>query len=604
MTAPSLAERWSERIEAAEVVSFDVFDTLFVRFVASPEDVFDLVGARHGLPDFRRRRIAAQRDAFRVMRAAGRREIDLDGIYAFLSDLGVAAETLKRSEWEIEQAVLRPNPEMLPVLAVARAAGKPCVLLSDMYLPRAFFEELCATHGLAFADLFVSSERQATKRDDGALFTLVAETLGVPPGRILHIGDNAESDVRQGRERGIETVHYAATHPRPVPAGPGPAHAVAAGLGTYAGLDASRSLWWRVGFAAGAPATFALRRWLAEKAKADRLDLMLLLSRDGYGLAGLWPEEAVPARYFRGSRVLFTLAGASEREFEALVPFLLSGGLGLTVGELFERIGLDPPAESLLADLGLSAETPFTRRNERAVESLLRVIRRPILQACLAARRGLHAACREAGLREGMRVGVFDLGWRGSTQVALERALAPLVGVSVRGYYLCLRAEVANAAALLAEAGLPARTQKALYENRVAAELLFSAPHGSVRGCLRGADGGPRFEEDPGRDADPRLPGVAAEIEAGIRAGVAEIERLSASVPVDLGPLALTAPLLRLATAPTPEEAREIGGLHNFDAWGSSRLRRTYAARREAGIKRLRGDAWPAGLAALPREET
>ncbi|WP_204325161.1 hypothetical protein, partial [Stenotrophomonas maltophilia] len=73
----------------------------------------------------------------------------------FLSDLGVAAETLKRSEWEIEQAVLRPNPEMLPVLAVARAAGKPCVLLSDMYLPRAFFEELCATHGLAFADLFV-----------------------------------------------------------------------------------------------------------------------------------------------------------------------------------------------------------------------------------------------------------------------------------------------------------------------------------------------------------------------------------------------------------------------------------------------------------------
>ncbi|WP_204338159.1 hypothetical protein, partial [Proteus mirabilis] len=91
MTAPSLAERWSERIEAAEVVSFDVFDTLFVRFVASPEDVFDLVGARHGLPDFRRRRIAAQRDAFRVMRAAGRREIDLDGIYAFLSDLGVAA---------------------------------------------------------------------------------------------------------------------------------------------------------------------------------------------------------------------------------------------------------------------------------------------------------------------------------------------------------------------------------------------------------------------------------------------------------------------------------------------------------------------------------
>ncbi|HEV7438507.1 MAG TPA: hypothetical protein VGN94_02615, partial [Methylobacterium sp.] len=109
---PSLLARLRESLEAAEAISFDVFDTLFVRLIAAPEDVFDLVGAQFGLKHFRRHRIAAQAQAFRVMRAQGRREIDLDGIYACLPDLGVPAEALKRAEWAAELAVLRLNPEV------------------------------------------------------------------------------------------------------------------------------------------------------------------------------------------------------------------------------------------------------------------------------------------------------------------------------------------------------------------------------------------------------------------------------------------------------------------------------------------------------------
>lgn len=599
----ALLDTLRERIAAAEVVSFDVFDTLFLRLVASPEDVFDLVGARHGLPGFHKARIAAQTAAFKAMRAQGRREIDLDGIYACLPDLGVPAAVLKASEWEIELLVLRPNPQVMAVLDACRGMGKRCILLSDMYLPKAFFSELCARHGIAVERVFVSSDAQATKRDDGALFDFAARLLGVAPGAILHIGDNAESDIARGTERGVATALYRPPVPRP--AASGPAESVVAGVAASAAYDPEHSPWWRHGYAAGGPASFALLRWLEERTRADGIDLLLLLSRDGFTLRALWPEGGVRSLYFKGSRVLFVLAAMTERNFEANIPFLLSGGRGLTLAELFGRIGVALPDESVLAGLGLSADTVFSRHNEREIEALLRVLRWRILRACIACRRGLHAQLLAAGIRDGMRIGLFDVGWRGSTQAAFERALKPLAEVSVKGYYLCLHEAPSDGSereALLTPRVLPKGVLAALYANRVAVELFFSAPHGSVVGCDLDAAGEVAFREDPGRGADPRLPEIAAEIDAGIRACVADLAGLSEALPLALPPAALVAPLVALATAPSPEAADLVGSIYNFDSWGSSTRVRTYAARPDPGVRRLRGDAWPAGLAALERK--
>lgn len=603
VSGPGLLDSLRDRIAAAQVVSFDVFDTLFLRLVASPEDVFDLVGARHGLPGFRKARIAAQAKAFRVMRAQGRREIDLDGIYACLPDLGLPAEVLRASECEIERLVLRPNPEVRAVLDACRALGKPCILLSDMYLPTAFFSDLCERHAVGVDHVFVSCDRQATKRDDGALFDLAASALGVPPGAILHIGDNAASDIARGAERGVATAHYRPPAPRPPSASP--AASLVAGVAASASYEIGRSPWWRHGYAAGGPATFALLRWLDARTGADRIDLLLLMSRDGFTLESLWPEGGVPSRYLKGSRVLFTLAAMTERSFEAGLPFLLSGGRGLTLRELLARIGVALPGAAVLAGLGLSGETVFSRGNERAVESLLRVLRWRILRACIACRRGLHAYALAAGIRDGMRIGLFDVGWKGSTQAALERALGPLFRVSVKGYYLCLHEAPADGSereAMLTRRAVPRRTLAALYANRVAVELFFSAPHGSVVGCDLDEAGAVVFREDAGRGADPRLPEIAAEIDAGIRACVGDLALLSENIPLALPAETLAAPLVALATDPTPEAAALIGSIYNVDSWGSSERVRTYAARRDAGVTRLRGDAWPAGLAALEDE--
>lgn len=83
MTANSLIH--SEivaRIASVEAVSFDIFDTLFVRPLVNPEDAFDLLGTQFGVPEFRRIRREAQTQAFRQMVSERRNEITLDGIYA------------------------------------------------------------------------------------------------------------------------------------------------------------------------------------------------------------------------------------------------------------------------------------------------------------------------------------------------------------------------------------------------------------------------------------------------------------------------------------------------------------------------------------------
>ena len=602
----SLAERLRAEIAAAEAVSFDVFDTLFVRLLASPEDVFDLVGARHGIPDFRRHRTAAQTRAFQVMHERGRHEIDLDGIYECLPDLGVPAETLKRSEWEIELAVLRLNPEMGAVLRLARDLGKRCVLNSDMYLPRPFFEALCAREDVAVDAVYVSSERQATKRDHGALFTLVARDLGLAPARILHIGDNPASDIRRGEEMGFATFHYVAALPERDPA-PDPAHSLATGVSRFSAYRTERSPWWRAGYAAGGPAHLALLGWLEERTRADRIDLLLFLSRDGFTLHRLWPETGVPSLYFKCSRVLLVLASITARNFEENIPFLLSGAEGLCLADIAARIGVELPDEGVLADLGLGAGTVYGRGNRKLFESYLRVTRWRILQVCTECRRGLYAACLEAGLRDGLRIGLVDVGWKGSTQEAFVRFAESVFEVAVKGYYVCLHRDARRERpGLDMEAMISERTHSAeaiqdLYANRVVAELCFSAPHGSVVGAFLREDGGVAYSEDPGRGADPRLPEIAAEVDAGIRAAVADFRALLAELrdlPVEMTVPALTAPLLRLARAPAPEEARAIGSIHNFDSWDSSVLFTNYAASLE-GRGAARGDSWPAGLAVL-----
>ena len=604
---PRLIGLLRDAIEEVDAVSFDVLDTLYYRLASRPEDVFDVVGARNHIWGFRAHREQAQARAFQAMAQAGRSEIELDGIYACLPRLGSPAATLQADEEAVELAVLRLNSEVAALFAHARDRGKRVVLMSDMYLPQTFFQQLCVRDGLAPDHIFVSSACQATKRDHGALFDHVADALGLPPGRILHIGDNPLGDVARAAERGFRTFHYAPQQELPFQTGPTLDARLVQGV-ALAQAYSPRSQWRRLGFGYGGPAALAFLRFVEQRAREDDVDLVLNVARDGYTLHSMWSgAAAAPSVYFRTSRTALALAAIYDDTFDENLPFLLSGGDDLTLADVFARIGVERPAEEVLSDIGLSGGAVLSPATRDQFETVLRLWRFRILRVCNETRRGLHAYLHACGIKDGARVGFVDVGWSGTTQEAFARAIAPFMDLDVRGYYLCLRDDAAtqlkrerlSMQAMVSTDTHPPERVQAIYANRVVFELFFSAPHASTLGYRLQPDGRVAFVEDPGRGADPRLPSIAAEIDGGARECAALLRQLEADLRVPIGQDALLAPLEQLALAPSPAQAAQLGGLYNFDAWGSSAGFQSFMARPLDPARLARGDAWPAGQAAL-----
>ena len=97
-------------METHDIISFDIFDTVLMRNVLDPTDVFEIVeerAKRHGLhlPDFKFARLGAEH---RIL-SSGRRH-SLSGIYEDLQqtlDLRLEdASWLKACEWQVEQEVI------------------------------------------------------------------------------------------------------------------------------------------------------------------------------------------------------------------------------------------------------------------------------------------------------------------------------------------------------------------------------------------------------------------------------------------------------------------------------------------------------------------
>ena len=183
-----------------EVVSFDIFDTLVLRSVKEPKDVFDIVENIYNrnectsISRFKERRVEAE-DLAR--KTTTKEEITLDDIYiqeplsVFDSQIRLKLMTL---EIEIEIKVCYTNPDIKPLYDMAINEGKKVVITSDMYLPKDIIETILNNCGYSnFSCLFLSCEENMTKRT-GSLFRKVISTLNVSPKQILHIGDNIKSD--------------------------------------------------------------------------------------------------------------------------------------------------------------------------------------------------------------------------------------------------------------------------------------------------------------------------------------------------------------------------------------------------------------------------
>ena len=233
-TAAAGADRAAvlRQIDDADVVSFDLFDTLLVRCVPSPADVFALTAYRadclKGSADLRERFYAV-----RLQEQCG--EKTLPQIYSEVAErLGLspeAAQELQRLERQTELEVISLRIPAAGLVRYAKEKGKRVVLCSDMYCTGAELAALLKENGLeGFDRLIVSCEYGLCKADGlfeevkkaaGSLCEAAAlrtgnggsDAAGTPKKgahgrgiRILHIGDSIAADQEPAKRAGLRSI--------------------------------------------------------------------------------------------------------------------------------------------------------------------------------------------------------------------------------------------------------------------------------------------------------------------------------------------------------------------------------------------------------------
>lgn len=321
------ADVLKDKIGAADVVSFDVFDTLVMRRVLYPRDIFLLIENEIG-SNFSKRRINADTE---LIQSGGHPTIY--DIYEYMREFSPDREI------ELEKSLLVKRSAMCEILDYALEAGKDVYAVSDMYLTGDIIFDMLSELGISIKqeNILVSCEHKCSKWT-GGLFAVLRERTG--DKRILHIGDNYECDIKRALENGIDDAFHLEAASKMLE----DSHAEE--LLKFEGTLVNRLLIgefisrqlnspflfsktqgkfsidsnYEMAYSFIAPMLFLFFSWLVAKAKELNLDMILLPSRDGYIIERIYDvfrerDMCLPQmRYFYVSRAATVLAGIVDDE--------------------------------------------------------------------------------------------------------------------------------------------------------------------------------------------------------------------------------------------------------------------------------------------------
>ena len=224
----SMSSKWNGGLESikdtiakskCKYVSFDIFDTLIMRYVYNPEDIFLLMNKKFeevykSNISFDKLRIGAER-VCRMKFGNSHPEyqdVNIDEIYDTLSEyynipLDVA-KTMEAEEKKLEIKFSRRRKSAFELFDVAKLSGKEVILTSDMYLDEATIRAILDKAGYGgYKKLYISSVLRKTKAN-GDIFKAVIKDLGAKASDILHIGDTWINDIERPKSLGISTIFF------------------------------------------------------------------------------------------------------------------------------------------------------------------------------------------------------------------------------------------------------------------------------------------------------------------------------------------------------------------------------------------------------------
>lgn len=208
------------KIQNKQLYSFDIFDTLVTRKVATPLGIFAIMqnvlqhnnfNVDNRLKDnFYDIRIGAEQTArSRKCYYENHREIYFDDIYEVIKDNYDLSDdiinNLKKLEIETEIQNIIPITPKLNELKELLKKDKRVILISDMYFSEKDLRLILSHVDPIFNSIpiYVSSEYSASKAD-GRLYHIIEEKENIRDKSYwIHIGDNVHADIAMAKQYGI-----------------------------------------------------------------------------------------------------------------------------------------------------------------------------------------------------------------------------------------------------------------------------------------------------------------------------------------------------------------------------------------------------------------
>lgn len=366
------AEKLKEKIDSADVISFDIFDTLLVRDVLQPTDIFEIIECKN-------RELLQFKIPFSEIRVRCERKLyetcnptiyDIYDEIQYETRMGdEQIKMLLRSEIEEEQKHLMVRKDMQNILEYALECGKIVCCTSDMYLTRDILEKILKKNGYkSFDNIFISCEYDLSKNN--GLFEIVRRMY--PCEKILHIGDNYDADIFAAKKYGIDETFQIPSVYQMI--SDGVSHRVLnqgmdlkdrnelGNLFSYlynnpfifASTEGKCEVKdnYSLGYYFIEPLLASFLEWMLEKCALQNIELLLLGARDGWIIQKMleireeYKKNHIPYDYLYVSRYACTLAGmetykdvlcAFSIPFDGTIEQLLENRFSLDSSELLKR---------------------------------------------------------------------------------------------------------------------------------------------------------------------------------------------------------------------------------------------------------------------------
>lgn len=433
----------TERVKEYDIISFDVFDTLILRNIERPEDVFDLVGYIINMEDFG----TARKDIEKSLSQSG--NYSIFDIYADLElQRGITKEILDK-EFKIEKKLCQMNPYIKEVYDVCVQAGKKVIAVSDMYWPKEYIEEILRSCGYSeIKDIYVSCDYAMSKKD-GTIFKLLKEKE-YSNKKIIHIGDNYNADVVQAKKNGIASIQYISVYEQgrkyrhtsyeKQTLGQSVVNAIINNE-IHNGI-CKMDKYEQFGFIYGGPLVAGYCKFINKKAEEKKIDKLLFVARDADVIYQSYQKfyDKYDCEYVYASR-----NAVAQLAFEKYPDYFIEKVLQLrfiektkeySIEEVLKQTGLQCLLEKL-KEINLSKDMVFEQNAMQKMIELIYRYKDLIVEAFAPVR---EAACLywKQVIGDAKRIAFIDIGWQASTMMCMDYFLKEVCNLSADLYTIQL----------------------------------------------------------------------------------------------------------------------------------------------------------------------